>query len=668
MSYDGSVDTIFNPAGDPLPLASGLFTEPGLERGHSAPFGKSDGLSGGAAMQQEVGLEGDPTQGPARRARVAHLPRPAGTETKDDDDYLPMFSGFTEQAVAQELFTSEAFDYWDMNNFVAPKELPPSIGQTHYDGIQEIQSNMAATTKEPYLRWEDLSLGVQWIIILHLCEKQPFEVVVFSQLRLHSWNIDNFIATYLNFRDEWNAFERAAFQRSAELKTSTDMEGSSLTEWIHIHRPPQPIDQISSEDAQKGLRFLRRRGVNHNINFQEWVEQKDFKNFTTIDIEKPILQDCMDHLILRRALAANAVSARDITQAIGKLRAMNKRDSEHDVQIRGPIINDAFLGTVKDTMPSEDNFWCNPAETSSRAQAVMNTISADLRIDPQIPTPVSQGERQRMRNEVSNALRRLLPDLKPQYVPGLLAKTQWEADNGYPMGHVADYDLTNYTAEMQSRAEGQAHEEPSHAPISLRAIAKEPSSMASGDFSGQASDISAGELMRHQTESPAAYAAALASKRNASRPRIGAARSRFMTSNDKGQLMVGMAADPSSAAAQTSQNPGFTTQPAEGVFRTQLDMSRRAMEAEPANLPGLRAIGDFEPENVSFALERSQRARRPSARARESLQYALEMAQKSKQTKTTTGKCPAETRVKTPATGPSQCEKLEPKPQRQQQN
>lgn len=208
---------------------------------------------------------------------------------------------------------------------------------------------------------------------------------------------------------------------------------------------------------------------------------------------------------------------------------------------------------------------------------------------------------------------------------------------------VADYDLTNYTAEMQSRAEGQAHEEPSHAPISLRAIAKEPSSLASGNFSGQASDISAGELMRHQTEryesfsslcvntsnyhSPAAYAAALASKRNASRPRIGAARSRFMTSNDKGQLMVGMAADPSSAAAQTSQNPGFTTQPAEGVFRTQLDMSRRAMEAEPANLPGLRAIGDFELENVSFALERSQRARRPSARARESLQYALEMAQ-----------------------------------------
>lgn len=324
-----------------------------------------------------------------------------------------------------------------MNNFVAPKELPPSIGQTHHDGIQEIQSNMAATTKEPYLRWEDLSLGVQWIIILHLCEKLSFEIVVFSQLKLHSWNIDNFLTTYLNFRDEWNAFERAAFQRSAELKTSTDMEGSSLTEWIHIHRPPQPIDQISDEDAQKGLRFLRRRGVSHNIDFQEWVEQKDFKNFTNIDIDKPILQDRMDHLLLRRALAANVVSARDITQAIGKLRAMNKRNSEHDVQIRGPIINDAFLGTVKDTMPSEDDFWCNSAETSSRVQALMNTISADLRIDPPISTPVSQRERQRMRNDVSNALRRLLPDLKPQYVPGLLTKTQWEADNGYPMGHVS---------------------------------------------------------------------------------------------------------------------------------------------------------------------------------------------------------------------------------------
>lgn len=59
MSYDSSADTIFNPAGDPLPLVSSFFIEPELERGHSAPFGNSDGHFEGAAAQQETSVEGD---------------------------------------------------------------------------------------------------------------------------------------------------------------------------------------------------------------------------------------------------------------------------------------------------------------------------------------------------------------------------------------------------------------------------------------------------------------------------------------------------------------------------------------------------------------------------------------------------------------------------------
>jgi hypothetical protein len=149
--------------------------------------------------------------------------------------------------------------------------------------------------------------------------------------------------------------------------------------------------------------------------------------------------------------------------------------------------------------------------------------------------------------------------------------------------------------------------------------------------------------VRHQTEryenhpslrfdkskyvSPAAFATELARKRNASRPRVGAAQSRFMTSNDKGQLMVGMAADTSSAAGQTFQNRRPTGLPAEGVFRTQFEMSMEAMEEEPADIPDLRFAEDFGAQDTTSALERNQRARRPSARARESLQLAMEMAQ-----------------------------------------
>lgn len=208
---------------------------------------------------------------------------------------------------------------------------------------------------------------------------------------------------------------------------------------------------------------------------------------------------------------------------------------------------------------------------------------------------------------------------------------------------VADYDLTGYTAQMQYVPKGQAHKKSSRASASLRAIAGKTGSQASGHYTGQNFDLSEDQPVRLQTEryenrpslcfnkskfhSPAASAAALASKRNASKPQIGAAQSRFMTSNNKGQLMVGMAADTPSAAGQTFQNPRSTGLPAEGVFRTQFEVPIEAVEAEPASFPDLRSEEDFGAQNATSALERNQRARRPSARARESLQVALEMAQ-----------------------------------------
>lgn len=59
MPFDSGADTVFNPAADPLPLASGIFEKPKLERNFGALFGKSDGHSEGAATQHEVNLEGD---------------------------------------------------------------------------------------------------------------------------------------------------------------------------------------------------------------------------------------------------------------------------------------------------------------------------------------------------------------------------------------------------------------------------------------------------------------------------------------------------------------------------------------------------------------------------------------------------------------------------------
>jgi hypothetical protein len=212
-----------------------------------------------------------------------------------------------------------------------------------------------------------------------------------------------------------------------------------------------------------------------------------------------------------------------------------------------------------------------------------------------------------------------------------------------PLSKVADYNLIGYTAEMQYVPEERVQKKSSRARNSLRAIAGKSNSQASGHITGQKTDLSESQPARHQTEryenhsslclnkskyqSPVAAAAALSGKRNTSKPRIGAAQSRFMTSNDKGQLIVGTVADISPAAGQTSQNPRSIGLPSEGVFRIQLEVPKQAMEAEPADIPSLRHAEDFLPQDVNSVLGRNQRIRRPSARARESLQYALEIAQ-----------------------------------------
>lgn len=99
--------------------------------------------------------------------------------------------------------------------------------------------------------------------------------------------------------------------------------------------------------------------------------------------------------------------------------------------------NDAFLGTFQSTIPFEEGIWCSPVEISSKAQAVLDTLSADLRDDLPITTPSSQYDRQHIANEAYKSLKHLIPEMKPQYVPGSLVKTRWEYDNGYPMEHVS---------------------------------------------------------------------------------------------------------------------------------------------------------------------------------------------------------------------------------------
>jgi hypothetical protein len=105
--------------------------------------------------------------------------------------------------------------------------------------------------------------------------------------------------------------------------------------------------------------------------------------------------------------------------------------------------NDAFLGTCKDAIPFEDGLWCNPVEISSKAQTVLDTISADLSVDWPITTSASQYDKQQLKAETYESLKKLIPELQSQYVSGLLTKTQWEYDNGYPVEHVSSFNDLN---------------------------------------------------------------------------------------------------------------------------------------------------------------------------------------------------------------------------------
>lgn len=352
MSQDSGADTVFNPAEVPLPLASGLFKKPRLEPSFGAASGRSDGQLEGAATQQEQSLEGDRkfhtggiphshcrrkdsrvvgTQGSARRARVAHLPRPPGAEAEDDDS--PLFPDSTEQDVAQELFTPDTFNYWKKNALVASTETFPSISQAYHNRVQGMKSNTSAIANGPTLEWEDLSLGIQWIILLRLCAKWSFSVAVFNQLKLHKTQIQNFVTTYIDLCDEWHGWEQAAKEQSLLHTAKADSEGSSLVEWLHENRPKQPIDEITDEDAQKGLQFLSEREVlDHNVDFDEWVKNKELKCFVNIQIEKAFLEDATDLLIVQRAAETNLLSPYHLEQMLKNL-AIDIRNNEHNAHV-----------------------------------------------------------------------------------------------------------------------------------------------------------------------------------------------------------------------------------------------------------------------------------------------------------------------------------------------
>ncbi|KAH6605439.1 hypothetical protein Trco_007146 [Trichoderma cornu-damae] len=502
MSYDGTPDAVFNPGGESLPSASELFKELELERGYSLPYGNprfehsATGGSDGGETAQSFGRETgvfyqSDAQGRAHRARVAHLPQPA----QKAEEFPPLYPNSTERDIAEELLAPETFDWWKARNDLADKGRLPDIPRIYHRGVQRKQTASAANKAK--LEWEDLSLGIRWIILLRLSEKHSFGIAVVSQLKLHKHQVHDFISSYINFCDQWNAFENTVFQRSLALKGCGETRDRLLINWLHEKRPQLPTDRITTEDIHMGLRFLDERGVfDHNVDFQEWMNEKDTKDFAQLKIDGPIMRDCMDHRLLRRAAAAKLLPLQEIEDAVRQHGRENRR-SGHGAHVRNVMINDALLGTLQDIVPFEDGYWHdNDVPLSPEAQAVLDTISADLRIGEPMPMPIPPYQRQQKREEAVRALRHMVPELRPQHIPGSLVKTQWEIDNGYPMGYPTNYtplDLDDYAADMQYVPEAQTKAKTCHGPAGLQVIVdQQPAARVSGSSTVQEPDRSAG--------------------------------------------------------------------------------------------------------------------------------------------------------------------------------
>ncbi|KAL6856753.1 hypothetical protein J3F83DRAFT_769484 [Trichoderma novae-zelandiae] len=647
MSYDDSPDVVFNPQDDPLPDPSGFFTELNLvPRYYDLPHGDPRfEQSRGHQINDPMQIDANEPVGtpPAdagflaqnHRARVAHLPRPAqgpqptpllAEEAFDfeavDFSIPSVFANWPERDIAEEMLSPETFYWWKSQDALAEQGLLPDIPQIYPSGSQNNRPAQSFATDGRIIEWEDLHLGVRWLLVLRLSEQHSFAVAIVSQLKLSHHQVHEFVTSYVNHCDQWNAFEKTVVERSMSLEGWTEQGERALLNWLHEKRPLLPYDCLTNEDIQLGLRFLYERCiVDDGVDLVAWFEEKDKKDFAHIRIEVPIMTDCMDHRLLRRAAAAKLLSIKQIEEAIKQLG--------REKRLRGQYAHVDNSGTV----PWEGGLEQDDVEMSAEAQLVLNTISSDLRSGEPMPMPIPPYQRQQKADEAHRSLRRIVPELQPYSAPGGLAKTQWEIDNGYPNGFSWDYTPLHCGQDAQDMETTPLPEElvkpqPSRVAALRETLTQrqEVHSAAAASSSAQASAVdSTGQQAERYEQSSSTHSSLL--HNNAPRSRIGTARERFMTSNDRGQLMVGIVSDISSAVGQDFQNPDLAAQLVEEGFRGQPEVPVGAVEGEPvSSLPDPSPAEDLVPGGtVVVPKQRSKRTRRPSARVRETLQLALEL-------------------------------------------
>ncbi|PNP59134.1 hypothetical protein THARTR1_01382 [Trichoderma harzianum] len=335
--------------------------DPGVESRHrNLPSGSPSNadlpLKSNGTLRSDAGA-----QPRNRRARVVHLPQPTHlpTEAAAEAEKVTasvsegpfLYQGWAEGDIAEELLTPETFYWWKARDAMAERGLLPDIPMIYPSGARRHQTAPSSAANKRTLRWEDLSLGVRWIIILRLSEKRPFSVVIIWQLDLSKHQVHDFVTSYVNSCDQWNAFEHSVADRVKAFGGHSAQQDMLFAKWIHDHSPLMPHDRITREDAEMGLLFLSERGiVNHNVDLQAWVNEKEPKDFAHIQIDLPTLKDCMDYRLLRRVAVARLLDSGAVESAIIQ-QGRDKRSNECNARRGNVMLNDAFLGKLQQAVP-----------------------------------------------------------------------------------------------------------------------------------------------------------------------------------------------------------------------------------------------------------------------------------------------------------------------------
>lgn len=187
------------------------------------------------------------------------------------------------------------------------------------------------------ISWDNLSLGIQRIIIHMLNDLYPFPKATETLLRLTRAHIQEFLAIYISEWHVWQSYMKSVdtIPWTALLDRSTN-DNVSMMDTVHFHSPNLCTRAVSKEDVSKGTCFLKNKGLEcFATELEDWIGIGP-ADFIYVNAHQVIIEDVWEKKILTKALAEDwldldliAEKARDrVTQLLQEANKECPEDHE----------------------------------------------------------------------------------------------------------------------------------------------------------------------------------------------------------------------------------------------------------------------------------------------------------------------------------------------------